>query len=137
MTKSAVSCGFGLIEEVLNGKLHFCAVQWMFLKAKNTFFHRCSKEYLFWKTHFEILNMNQLWVIFFPIEIFLDDCNPFHNYQMILKIDLTAQKMKFSIKDFLSKCDQIRGFQRIWSHLLKKSLMENFIFLCSVFKIEI
>ena len=40
----------------------------------------------------------------------------------------TAQKMKFSINDFLSKCDQIRSFLRIWSHLLKKSLMENFIF---------
>ena len=39
--------------------------------------------------------------------------------------------MKFSIKDFFSKCDQIRGFLRIWSHLLKKSLMENFIF-CAV-----
>ena len=36
--------------------------------------------------------------------------------------------MKFSIKDFLSKYDQIRSFQHIWSHLLKKSLMENFIF---------
>ena len=36
--------------------------------------------------------------------------------------------MKFSIKDFFSKCDQIRGTLRIWSHLLKKSLMENFIF---------
>ena len=33
--------------------------------------------------------------------------------------------MKFSIKDFFSKCDQIL---RIWSHLLKKSLTENFIF---------
>ena len=41
---------------------------------------------------------------------------------------LTAQKMKFSIKDFISKCDQIRRKLRIWSHLLKKSLMENFIF---------
>ena len=40
----------------------------------------------------------------------------------------TAQKMKFSIKDFFSKCDQIRSFLRIWSHWLKKSLMENFIF---------
>ena len=40
----------------------------------------------------------------------------------------TAQKMKFSIKDFLSKCDEIRSFLWIWSHLLKKSLMENFIF---------
>ena len=36
--------------------------------------------------------------------------------------------MKFSIKDFFSKCNQIRSFLRIWSHLLKKSLMENFIF---------
>ena len=36
----------------------------------------------------------------------------------------TSQKMKFS-KDFFSKCDEIL---RIWSHLLKKSLMENFIF---------
>ena len=38
-----------------------------------------------------------------------------------------AQKMKISIKDFLSECDQISSFQQIWSHLLKKSLMENFI----------
>ena len=43
----------------------------------------------------------------------------------------TAQKMKFSIKDLFSKCDQIRSYLRIWSHLLKKSSMENFIFLCS------
>ena len=41
------------------------------------------------------------------------------------------QKMKFSIKDFFSKNDQIRSFLQIWSHVLKKSLMENFIFLCS------
>ena len=36
--------------------------------------------------------------------------------------------MKFSIKDFFSKCDQIRIFLWIWSHLLKKSLMDNFNF---------
>ena len=40
----------------------------------------------------------------------------------------TLQKMKLSIKDFFSKCEQIRTFLRIWSHLLKKSLMESFIF---------
>ena len=44
---------------------------------------------------------------------------------------VTGQKMKFSMKDFFSKCDRISGFLRIWSHLLKKSLMENFIF-CAV-----
>ena len=42
--------------------------------------------------------------------------------------DITAHKMKFSITDFFSKCDQIRRKLRIWSHLLKKSVMENFIF---------
>ena len=36
----------------------------------------------------------------------------------------TAQKMKFSIKDFFSKCDQIR-------RKLRKTLIENFIF-CAV-----
>ena len=40
----------------------------------------------------------------------------------------TAQKMKFSIMDFFSKCYQIRNFLRMWLHLLKKSLMEKFIF---------
>ena len=32
------------------------------------------------------------------------------------------------MKDFFSKYDQIRIFPRIWSHLLKKSLMKNFNF---------
>ena len=36
--------------------------------------------------------------------------------------------MKFSIKGFFSKCNQIRIFLPQRSHLLKKSLMENFIF---------
>ena len=38
---------------------------------------------------------------------------------------------KIFIKDFFSKCEQIRWKLRIWSHLLRKSLMENFIF-CAV-----
>ena len=39
--------------------------------------------------------------------------------------------MKFSIKDFFSKCDQIRSLLQICSHLLKKSLIVNFVF-CAV-----
>ena len=42
-----------------------------------------------------------------------------------LALNNTAQKMKFFINDFFSKCDQIR-----WK-LKKKSLTENFIF-CAV-----
>ena len=41
-------------------------------------------------------------------------------------------KMKFSIKDFFS--DQILRKLRIWLHLLRKFLMENFTFMqCLVF----
>ena len=43
----------------------------------------------------------------------------------------TAQKIKFSVKAFFSKCDQICRKLRICSHLLKKSLMKNSIF-CAV-----
>ena len=39
--------------------------------------------------------------------------------------------MTFSIKDFFSKCDQIRRKLWIWSHLVKKLLLEKFIF-CEV-----
>ena len=39
--------------------------------------------------------------------------------------------LKLSInEDFLSKCNPI-SFLQMWSHLLKKYLMENFIF-CAV-----
>ena len=41
----------------------------------------------------------------------------------------TAQNMKFSIKDFFSKCDQIHSFLRMCSYLLKKSYWKT-TFLC-------
>ena len=50
-----------------------------------------------------------------------------------MQMMFTAQKMKFSVKDFFSKCDQIRRKLQIWSHLLKKSLLKNFIFCAVVF----
>ena len=40
-------------------------------------------------------------------------------------------KIKFSVKNFFSKCEQIRIFLQISSHLLKKSMKENFSF-CAV-----
>ena len=43
----------------------------------------------------------------------------------------SAKKIKFSVKNFFSKCAQTRRKLRIWSHLLKKSLIEYFIF-CAV-----
>ena len=44
-----------------------------------------------------------------------------------------TQKKKFPIKDFFSKCDQIRSFLLIWSHLLRKSLIKNIYFFCNLF----
>ena len=70
-----------------------------------------------WQT----LYPNQLCEIIFPNKVTPQFHQAAHH-------DLTAQKTKFSITDFFSKCDQIRRKLRIWSHLLKKSLLENFIF---------
>ena len=49
------------------------------------------------------------------------------NYHIQLS-SATAQKIKFSNKDFFSKCYQICSFLRIWSHLIKMSLMETSFF---------
>ena len=46
-------------------------------------------------------------------------------------VNVTAQKMKFFIKDFFSKRDQIRRKLRILSYFMKNSLLKNFIF-CAV-----
>ena len=56
---------------------------------------------------------------------------PFVVFLLSRKRASTTQEMKFSVKDFFSKCDQICRKLRIWSHLRKKCLMENFIF-CTV-----
>ena len=45
--------------------------------------------------------------------------------------NLHCKKIEFSIKDFFSKRSQICRKLWLWSHLLKKTLMENFIF-CAV-----
>ena len=52
----------------------------------------------------------------------------------IFVVTFSAQKMKFSIKDFFGKCDEIRRKLQIWSHLLKESLMENFILCAMLFE---
>ena len=56
-------------------------------------------------------------------------------YLMTFSVKLfPAQKINFSIKTFLSNSHQIRSFLWIWSHLLKKVLMENFIFCAMILR---
>ena len=43
--------------------------------------------------------------------------------KLIQIVIFNAQKLKFSIKDFFSKCNQIRRRLGIWSHLPKKSVL--------------
>ena len=68
-----------------------------------------------------LLDLQNLWISHWESQ----------NKKIFFLFAITAQKMKFSIKDFFSNCDQIRRKLRIWSYLLKKSLTENFIF-CAV-----
>ena len=70
---------------------------------------------------FIILISSIVWTAFARSLWIFSTCNCNHH----------CAKMKFSIKGFFSKCDQIRSFLWIWSHLLKKPLTENFIFLWS------
>ena len=59
----------------------------------------------------------------FSALLFLEDC-----FRILTCAFPTMQKMKLSINDFFNESNQIRSFLRIWSHLRKKSLMENFMF---------
>ena len=71
--------------------------------------------------------------ILLEIKNSLNSIKEYMNWDMI-GVYYTAQKIKFPIKDFFSKCDQIHSFLRLWSHLRKKSCMENFIF-CAVLQV--
>ena len=72
---------------------------------------KCS---IFWALNINLLGSNKMLLSL--------------SISFIIQTD-TAQKMKFSIKDFFSKFDQIHSFLRIWLHLLKLYLMETSFFL--------
>ena len=79
--------------------------------------------------HFRLLLLESL--IKVPVNSFLSS----FTWSMITArknfLPNTAQKAIISTRDFFSRCNQILGKLRIWSHLLKKFLMENFVF-CAV-----
>ena len=86
-----------------------------FIKRAASLFHSKSRDYSkHWCSPLFLLRRWVLWLLFV--------------WLVTLKMSPTSQKMKFPINDFFSKCDQIRRKLQIWSHLLKKLLMENFIF---------
>ena len=88
----------------------------IYSKISNNYFEDCMREIFF--------NEKQQWTTVFALVYVLPA--PLKIFQIIPTIE---QKIKFSIKEFFSKYDQIRSFRLISSHLLKKPLTENFIFL--------
>ena len=83
-----------------------------------------KKQDQLWKLRLSISNLRNSFLQVTPEED--------HAVDEIM-VPFTAQKMKFFIKDFFSKCNQSCRKLQIWSHLLEKSLMEDFIF-CAVFQ---
>ena len=53
------------------------------------------------------------------------------SFQFLFSIINLHKRIKFSHEDFFSERYQICSFPRIWSHVLKKSLMESLFFQCS------
>ena len=106
-----------------------------------------SKNGIFSGPYFPVFSPNtgntdqketRIWTLFRQclVIIFIVDWILRAHFFICLLHMITAQKMKISIDDFFSKCDQIRSFLGIWLYLLKRSLMENFIF-CAVWYLEI
>ena len=69
--------------------------------------------------------------LLFRILLIVFYTNYFKKIQALLLCNSHCTKVKFSIKDNFSKCYQILKKQWIYLHLLKKSLIRNFIF-CAV-----
>ena len=68
-----------------------------------------------------IVNFEKIWHI--PSSVFTADFEQKMSTEYFA-YTLYFHKYKVFIKDFFSKCDQIRRKLRIWSHLMKKSLMK-------------
>ena len=70
----------------------------------------------------------------FSIDVYLKTVAHFFQLIYTSEIIATCTVLKFCIKNIFSKCDKNCSFLQIWSHLLKKFLIENFIF-CAVLRI--
>ena len=82
-------------------------------------------------------NQKQSRITPFPFHFFLV-ITPWHDLNQRYSTTFHCKRrFKFSIKYFFHKFDQIPRFLRIWSHLLKRSFMKNFVFCAVFFKCKI
>ena len=87
----------------------------------NIYIFRCTKNEFFRQRFGHIYWRNPLWqTSFFAV----------FQIQLLWSVILSShKKVKFSSKDLFSRCEQIRIKLQIYSHLLKKSSMDNVIFM--------
>ena len=107
-----------------NNTLH--VILWTYVRYWNTFQYKYVSASDFQRYFFTLYH-----IISLPISVYIYVLKWSIIHCVNLSKNSTPQKMKFSIKDFFSKCDKIRRNLQIWSNLLKKSLMDIFIF-CAV-----
>ena len=98
---------------------------------KNLKWHGLLRQTISLKFFNRLSSTNFNWSIFEYLDPYLNETERSKVGEGCQSGICTAQKMKFSIKYFSGKCEQIRRKLRICSHLLEKYLMENFIF-CAV-----
>ena len=109
-----------------------CLHQWIWLTSRY-----CAKWHIWTYGTAGCVPVLFIWVSDLIVSVFYTVGTSLQNAKPIVATDVfgdcanTAQKVKFSIKNFFIKCDDIRRKLRIWPHLMKKYLMENFIF-CTV-----
>ena len=95
---------------------------------------------IFGHVHWRELRKNSMIkiIIFFTISV---DLSMKYIQEIQMKIDVprpflsesTAQKMKFYIKDFFSKCDQICRKLQIWSHYQRNLYWKSSLFVVLLF----
>ena len=113
---------------------------YVYIKEKRSLFTTfCLRSTIVCQRHIRFYSNNQIEEIqeeslFFSLDVncyisTFQTTNELKQSRKLIITTIHSTKMKVSIRNFFSKCDQIRNFLRIRSHLLKKSPMENF-FLC-------
>ena len=92
----------------------------------------CSLQLFYRKSNsqanelFKLFKWLHLYLI--PYELKYSTASTLHSPCGLGISSYTTPKVKFLIKDFFSKCDQIRSFLLIWSHLLKKFYAKQTLF---------
>ena len=90
-----------------------------------------------WTFRVFLYNTSLLCILYFKrCIIFHMTCSEVNEGNNRLICCTTKKEMQFSIKDFFSKCDQIRSLLQVWSHLLKKILNGKLQFFARCFSLK-